>query len=194
MNTKKLSRRTFVAAAAATVAAPAQMLAAAAPVGSILAAAGITFARGAAIPAGFDFRDPYSGAFMSLGMFYIQCEDGTAYTDKGFETSQAAVDYYVQCEQASRDDWRVRCPPDELKHYLHTLRDPRGEISADGEYNAYMVVHGETYLRDLLTVHIPENDAPGDPYFGRDGKQTAMQDFEAAQNDPEWNGTWGGGG
>lgn len=139
------------------------------------------FVRGAAIPPSFDFRDPYSGIFMSFGLWYIMCENNTAMTERGFESAEAAVEWF----RANRDAGVKHGWPDDLLDVVAAdtaLQSPEGKTLGD---NAYSVVNALWYYTWVQKVGI---EALSDPMFGID----ARAEYEAAQQDIEWGRTWGG--
>lgn len=212
-----VTRRNFIAAVAATSAAPTHMLAA--PVGGALRVPA-NFTKGKAIPEGFDFRDPFSGLFMSFSLWYVVGESGLAEVEQGYPTPEAAYAAYLDKELADYETllsslMARKATGDLLDHeardydrligsYLRRVADITDEkqkqvvpsyFTEDPEQADLGVRMEENYMgaavvRGDMTYEFVRRYATDESYGG---SPEAVEDIERAQNDPEWGMNWGGG-
>lgn len=206
-----VTRRNFLASAAAVAAAPVQVLAV--PVGGPLRIPS-GFTKGKAIPDGVDFRDPFSGLFMSFSLWYVVGESGTAELSGGYPTPEAAYAAYLATERAGAEAQLNQllseklAPHENYERELSWCRRTLAEIDeaqkspvapayfTDDTKKADLGVRmdenymGSSVVRGDMTYEFVRRYAADESYGG--GPE-AVADVERAQNDPEWCMTWGGG-
>ena len=212
-----VTRRNFLAAAAAVAAAPIQVLAV--PVGGPLRVPS-GFTKGKAIPAGFDFRDPLTGLLMQFGAWYVVSESGLAELPGGYETPQAAYSAFLDDELKRSREWLAELragreagtlPEHIAKNYEQNLawalRDEAAILDAMQspvvptqftDKPGYCAIDIMGYDVNHMACSVTRGDmqyafsrtmAAGEEWGGG---PDLLADFERAQNDSAWSGMWGG--
>lgn len=209
-----VTRRNFIATAAAAVAAPVHTLAA--PIGGALRVpAGFT--KGKAIPEGFDFRDPFSGLFMSFSLWYVIDETGTAREQVGCENPGDAYLRHLQAELVEHEKHlaSLLAGNDNPEFYTEAQHAGRiesakrwvAEIKAEmlkkpnlAKFGGEEALCGIELTENYMGCNVMRGDMAytfarnysRDESMGGDAEMEA--DFDRAQVDPQWNWQWGGGG